>query len=88
MRTAHDVLPVLEAMVETGNPNSVTDAAVGALCIQTAVMGAYLNVRVNAQSLADRAFSASVLDEGAELQRKTQALVAALMGRVDGELVT
>jgi glutamate formiminotransferase / formiminotetrahydrofolate cyclodeaminase len=48
METAHKALSLIKAMVEQGNPNSVTDAGVGALAIRSCVMGAFLNVRVNA----------------------------------------
>jgi glutamate formiminotransferase/formiminotetrahydrofolate cyclodeaminase len=86
MRAAHGALSVIEAMVEIGNPNSVTDAAVGALCIQTAVMGAYLNVRTNVPGLQDRDFARAALEEGAELQEKTLTQVAAMMRMLDEKL--
>ena len=41
MKLAHESLELIKAMVEKGNPNSITDAGVGALCIRTAVEGAY-----------------------------------------------
>jgi len=44
------------AMAEFGNPNSVSDAGVGALCARTAVEGAYLNVKINAAGFADKVF--------------------------------
>ena len=48
METAEKVLPVLEAMVEKGNPNSVSDAGVGALAVKACAAGAFLNVKINA----------------------------------------
>ena len=45
-------------MAETGNPNSVSDAGVGALCARSAVMGAFLNVKINAAGLEDKEFAA------------------------------
>ena len=54
MKTALQSFDVIKAMAETGNPNSVTDAGVGALCSRAAVRGAFLNVKVNAGSLKDR----------------------------------
>ena len=47
-------MAVMADMAEQGNPNSVTDAGVGALCARTAVLGAVMNVRVNAADLKDR----------------------------------
>lgn len=43
-------------MAEIGNPNSISDAGVGALCARSAVIGAYMNVRINAAELKDEAF--------------------------------
>lgn len=48
---------LIQDMAENGNPNSVSDAGVGALCTRTAVYGAYLNVLINASGLADKNFA-------------------------------
>jgi len=62
MQLAHDSLEVIEAMADFGNPNSVSDAGVGALCARTAVEGAYLNVKINAAGFSDKAFLEEKLD--------------------------
>lgn len=54
MKVAYSSVEVLKYMVENGNPNSITDAGVGLLCIKTAVRGAYFNVMVNAKGLKDK----------------------------------
>ena len=54
MKTAARVFPLVKAMAEVGNPNSVSDAGVGALAARSAVLGARLNVRINAAGLKDR----------------------------------
>ena len=59
---------VIAAMAEHGNPNSVSDAGVGALCARTAVMGAYLNVKINASGLKDKNFVENILKRGQEIQ--------------------
>ena len=64
MSKAMQVFELCEAMINTGNPNSVTDAGVGALCARSAVMGAFLNVKINAGSLKDKAFVEKVLADG------------------------
>ena len=74
METTFSTMEVIKAMAETGNPNSVSDAGVGALCARSAVMGAYLNVKINAAGLDDRAFADKVLAEGLSIQQKTVAL--------------
>lgn len=54
MKTAYETFDILEEMVRNGNPASVTDAGVGALAARSAVLGAQLNVRINAAGLKDR----------------------------------
>jgi len=63
MRKAAEAMPLIKTMAEIGNPNSVSDAGVGALCIRTAVYGAYLNVKINAADLEDKAFVEQVFNE-------------------------
>jgi len=63
VQCAYEVFALCEAMIEKGNPNSVTDAGVGVLCAKTAVIGAYLNVRINAAGLEDKAFAKEVTDK-------------------------
>lgn len=67
MQLAHDSLELLKAMAETGNPNSVSDAGVGALCARTAVEGAFLNVKINATGLKDEAFLKIALERANDL---------------------
>lgn len=62
MQLAHDSLELLKSMAETGNPNSVSDAGVGALCARTAVEGAFLNVKINAAGLKDEFYLKNVLE--------------------------
>jgi glutamate formiminotransferase/formiminotetrahydrofolate cyclodeaminase len=62
MQLAHDSLEIVESMAETGNPNSVSDAGVGALCARTAVEGAFLNVKINAAGLKDEVYLKTVLE--------------------------
>lgn len=80
MHLAHQLFPLLRQMVESGNPNSVTDGGVGALCARTAVRGAYLNVQINAGGLDDKAFAEQLLSEGqklvADADRQEQEILA------------
>ena len=61
METALDSLSVMKKMVEIGNQNSLSDAAVGALCAKTAIAGAFLNVRINAKDLNDKNFAKEII---------------------------
>lgn len=67
MEAVVDVFPLLEAMAQTGNPASVSDAGVGALAARSAVLGAELNVRINASGLKDRVAAKRLVDKAAEL---------------------
>lgn len=63
MQTSFKVFEVVKAMAEIGNPNSVSDAGVGALAARSAVLGACLNVKINAAGLKDRAVADKLIDE-------------------------
>lgn len=82
MQRTFDAFEIIRAMVEDGNPNSVTDAGVGALCARSAIMGAYMNVRINAAGLKDRKFADEMLAKGAEIERQaiqTEAEIIAIV---------
>lgn len=68
METAFRVFPLLRAMVEEGNPASVTDAGVGTLAARAAVRGAFMNVRINAAGLEDRAKAEELIARGKEIE--------------------
>jgi glutamate formiminotransferase/formiminotetrahydrofolate cyclodeaminase len=85
MKVAFKAFEVVRAMAETGNPNSVTDAGVGALCARSAVMGAHLNVKINAASLKDEEFKAQILNEAAEIEAaaiKEEAEILEIVNKV------
>lgn len=73
MQLSFQSLDLMEAMVELGNPNSVTDAGVGALCAATAVSGAYLNVLVNASGLQDKDSLGTILHEASLIDNQAKA---------------
>jgi glutamate formiminotransferase/formiminotetrahydrofolate cyclodeaminase len=55
-------MEILKVMADIGNPNSVSDAGVGALCARTAVEGAFLNVKINAAGLKDEVYIKNILE--------------------------
>lgn len=67
MKTSDACFPLLTQMAETGNPNSVSDAGVGALCCRAAVYGAYLNVKINCKDLDDAGYVKKILKEADEI---------------------
>ncbi|MEM9378732.1 MAG: glutamate formimidoyltransferase [Planctomycetota bacterium] len=86
MRTALEAMDVCEAMAERGMEASLSDAAVGALCLRTAVLGAGLNVRINAKDLADAAARDAYLAEATELEDAARRREAALVESVCARL--
>lgn len=67
MKTAYETFDLLEEMARNGNPASVSDAGVGALAVRSAVLGAQLNVRINAAGLKDRERADAILVEATEI---------------------
>jgi glutamate formiminotransferase/formiminotetrahydrofolate cyclodeaminase len=86
MQSAFDAFEVVKAMAENGNPNSVSDAGVGALCVSSAVMGAFLNVKINAAGLKDRAYAEQVVAEGTEIERRAISLESEIMSIVNQKI--
>ena len=74
MQLSFESLSIIKAMAEVGNPNSISDAGVGALCARTAVMGAFMNVRINATGYTDKKFVNEIIVKGNEIEQKTIAL--------------
>jgi len=86
MQLCYDSMEVIQAMAEIGNPNSVTDAGVGALAARSGVMGAFLNVRINTADLEDKKFVEDILKKGQELQDKTIAKEQEILKIVESKL--
>ena len=61
-------MEVIEAMAKIGNPNSVSDAGVAALAARSAVMGAFLNVKINAKDVADKGWIDGLIAQGERIQ--------------------
>ena len=86
MRRTFDAFEVIRYVAEHGNPNSVTDAGVGALCARSAVMGAFLNVKINAAGLKDQAFVDEILQQGTEIERRAIDAEAEIMQIVNAKI--
>ncbi len=86
MKAAYATFPLIRAMAEEGNPNSVSDAGVGALAARSAVLGAQLNVRINAAGLSDRAAADRLCAEAAEIAAKAAAEEAAVLEIVNSKI--
>jgi glutamate formiminotransferase/formiminotetrahydrofolate cyclodeaminase len=86
MKLSYDSMEVIKAMAEVGNPNSVSDAGVGALCARSAVMGAFMNVRINASGYDDKSFVEDVLKKGKEIEKKAIALEGEILNIVNSKI--
>lgn len=86
MQTAYECLPLLKQMADHGNPNSLSDVGVGALCIKTAVRGAWLNVLINAQGLSDKPWADNIVAEAKALLAKNHAACDEIILGIEAKL--
>lgn len=86
MKAAYRAFDVVRAMAQEGNPNSVSDAGVGALAARSAVMGACLNVKINAAGLKDRAAAEALVNEANEIQALAQQAEREILAIVENKI--
>jgi len=77
---------IIKKMAEVGNPNSVTDAGVGALCARAAIHGAFLNVKINATGLKDKKYVSKVLKNGKQILTKADKLEKDILKIVNSKI--
>ncbi len=87
MQAAYDCVELLQEMAEKGNPNSLSDVGVGALCIKTAVRGAWLNVITNASGLADKAWAADIVEKARAIWQKNHPACDAIVEKIEAKLL-
>ena len=86
MKRSYESMEIIRAMAETGNPNSVSDAGVGALAARSAVLGAWLNVKINAGGLHDKEFLNNILAQGEEIAAKAQTAEKEILDIVQSKI--
>ena len=86
MKASFRAFDICKAMAENGNPNSVSDAGVGALAARAAVLGAGLNVKINAGSLKDRETAYQLVAEANTLIEKANAAEKEILAIVEQKL--
>jgi glutamate formiminotransferase/formiminotetrahydrofolate cyclodeaminase len=86
MHLCFDIMETLKAMATHGNPNSVSDAGVGALAARSGVLGAWLNVKINATGLDDKLYVEKIMTEGTALVEKTHAAEKEILSIVEGKI--
>ena len=87
METSYKAFELVKAMAETGNPNSVSDAGVGAIAIRGAIMGAYLNVKINSTDLKDQNFKKEILAKCEDLVKKTKEKEKEILAIVNNKIL-
>lgn len=87
MQAAYDCVELLQEMAEKGNPNSLSDVGVGALCIKTAVRGAWLNVITNASGLSDKAWAADIAEKARAIWQKNHPACDAIVEKIEAKLL-
>lgn len=83
METAAEAIPLIAAMVEKGNPNSVSDAAVGGLCLRTAITGAYYNVRINMKDFEDKPYADAMAAKAGKLFKEAMTQLDRIEGMIE-----
>ncbi len=83
IETSFKVFEICEAMINKGNPNSVSDAGVGVLCARAAIHGAYLNVKINASSLQDKEYASMMIEKAHDYVVKADRIEKNLMKKTE-----
>jgi glutamate formiminotransferase/formiminotetrahydrofolate cyclodeaminase len=86
METGMATMEIINAMVLTGNPNSVTDAGVGALAVRSGVLGAWLNVKINLSGLKDESFSKNILQKSKAIAEAVKKAEMEIIGIIEGKI--
>ena len=88
MQLACDSMEIIKEMATNGNPNSVSDAGVGALCARTAVMGAFMNVRINAKDYQDKTYVSGILAKAKAIEDRAiemeKQIITIVNSKIDG----
>jgi len=86
MEIAYPGFELIREMVEKGNPNSLSDAGVGALALRSCIKGAFLNVRINASGLSDKSFVTGAITKGEDLESKAEAAEEAILKTINSKI--
>jgi len=86
VKVAYNVFELCKKMVQEGNPNSLSDAAVGALCARAAVFGANLNVRINCKDLSDESLAKKYVNEANEFLEKANHAEVEILEQVNKKM--
>ena len=86
MKLCYESMQVMLAMANNGNPNSITDAGVGAIVSKAGVLGAFLNVKINAAGLTDKDFALQIIKKGTDILDKATSLEKKILDIVESKI--
>ncbi|MDR0754877.1 MAG: glutamate formimidoyltransferase [Prevotellaceae bacterium] len=86
MQLCYDSMQVIKAMAESGNPNSISDAGVGALAARSGILGAFLNVKINASGLDDKTFVNEIFAKAQKIADDACALEKEILDTIEKKL--
>ena len=86
MEKSLESMEVIRAMAETGLEASISDVGVGALCAKTAVVGAYLNVKINAAGLDDKTYASEIVQKGRAIVEEAGLKESEILGIVEQKI--
>jgi glutamate formiminotransferase/formiminotetrahydrofolate cyclodeaminase len=86
METSYPGFEMISEMVSKGNPNSISDAGVGALALRTCIKGAFLNVKINASGLNDKGFVTNVIARGEVLESKAETAEKEILKKINEKI--
>jgi glutamate formiminotransferase/formiminotetrahydrofolate cyclodeaminase len=86
METAYPGFEMISEMISKGNPNSISDAGVGALALRACIKGAFLNVKINASGLNDKGFVTNVIARGEVLESKAEAAEQEILKKINEKI--
>jgi glutamate formiminotransferase/formiminotetrahydrofolate cyclodeaminase len=87
METAFSAFELIKEMVENGNPNSVTDAGVGAIALRSCIKGAFLNVKINVLSLKDKVYAEKIIAKGKVLENLAEEAEEAILNVIVNRII-
>lgn len=83
MKVANDALPGIIDLLEHGNPSSFSDAAVGLLCIETAINGAYFNVKINLQDIKEEEYKKKIQEQADAVMSNLRQVKASVQDKIN-----
>jgi glutamate formiminotransferase/formiminotetrahydrofolate cyclodeaminase len=83
METAFSAFSIIEQMIRSGNPNSISDAGVGALALRACIQGAYLNVKINVSGISDQKFVDEILSRSGQLASQTDIIEREMINEIN-----